>query len=283
MLRRIQYRAIPGAPWTAAMLLAVALTAVCCQTACALIMGGEGNSPIRDPGWPAGADAIFNTPARIAYWVGPPFGGGQWHAECRGDAQAFRAVLADFAKLDVKTKRLVVHDGVGCSFWLNPNREPARRAAAAVDWMFMVWVPRGWENVRKLPAELNPIDPKDADKGPPAQIDVYTGGNLRWSDMKVPEGIDLIDERLEMHGFKPSDGIVLEGKVIDLATRRPVAARIQLQHIESGPKGKRTYTVVREATADRQGGWVLKKRAGRWTSLGRGGGRLCASSRLCPV
>src|SRR5262245_45702115 len=68
----------------------------------ALIMGGEGNRPVADPGWPKGAAVIFNVKARIAYWEGPPYGGGQWHAECRGDAKALSEVLADFAKLDVK-------------------------------------------------------------------------------------------------------------------------------------------------------------------------------------
>src|SRR5262245_58095034 len=102
-------------------------TLIVAAPAFALITGGEGNLPLNDPGWPAGAAAIFNHMARVAWWEGPPFGGGQWHAECRGDAQALSAVLADFARLDVKRKRIIVHDGVGHSFWLNPNREPAKR------------------------------------------------------------------------------------------------------------------------------------------------------------
>src|SRR6516164_9168394 len=109
------------------LLFALIIVAVNSSEALALIMGGEGNKPLRDPGWPTGAAAIFNVPARIAWWEGPPFGGGQWHAECRGDAKALTAVLADFARLDVKAKRIVLHDGVGSSFWLNPNNEPAKR------------------------------------------------------------------------------------------------------------------------------------------------------------
>src|SRR5262249_1254127 len=89
----------------------------------ALIFAGEGDKPIDDPGWPAGAPIVFNQPGRIAYWEGPPFGGGQWHSECRGDANALNSVLAYFAKIDAKVKRLVIHDGVGRSFWLNPNNE----------------------------------------------------------------------------------------------------------------------------------------------------------------
>src|SRR6476620_11825016 len=110
----------------------------------ALITGGEGNAPLTDPGWPRGAAAIFNHAGRIAWWEGPPFGGGQWHAECRGDAKALNAVLADFANVDAKAKRIVVHDGVGYSFWLAPNREPVKLSAAKIDWMFMVWEPTNW-------------------------------------------------------------------------------------------------------------------------------------------
>ena len=116
----------------AALWLAVAIAAVPFQQAFALITGGEGNRPIADPGWPKGAAAIFNNQARIAWWEGPPFGGGQWHAECRGDARAFNAVLADFARLEVKTRRVVVHDGVGASTWLNLNRR-AREAGRRAD------------------------------------------------------------------------------------------------------------------------------------------------------
>src|SRR5207253_8466570 len=135
---------------------ALAIIAVRSQPALALIFGGVGNKPINDPGWPAGAAVIFNSASRIAYWVGPPLGGGQWHAECRGDAKALSAVLADFAKLDVKSKRVVLHDGIGRSFWLNLNDEPAKRAAAKMDSVFMVWQKGNWERLRKLPADLNP-------------------------------------------------------------------------------------------------------------------------------
>jgi hypothetical protein len=123
--------------------------------------------------------------------------------------------------LDLKIKRVIVHDGVGHSFWLNPNRDPA-------------------------------------------QIDVYTGGGLRWSDVSVPEGLQVIDERLEAHGFTLADGIVLEGQVVDLAIQRPIAARMRLQRVEPQPKGGYQYTVMAEAVADTQGRWVLKQAPAGW-------------------
>ena len=139
MLRSTRLQGLSQVVAAGTTLLAMTMVIVPTQTALAVITGGEGNRPVADPGWPKGATAVFNNPVRIAWWEGPPFGGGQWHAECRGDAKAFNAVLADFAKVDVKTKRLVVHDGVGRSFWLNSNRDPAKQAAARVDWVFMVW------------------------------------------------------------------------------------------------------------------------------------------------
>jgi Carboxypeptidase regulatory-like domain len=246
------------------VLLSVALIATSTPEAFALITGGAGNQPIDDPGWPAGAAPIFNVTARIAHWEGPPFGGGQWHAECRGDAKALSAALADFAKLDVKSKRIVLHDGVGNSFWLNPNNEPAKRDAAKMDWSFMVWQPENWKRLRKLPADLNPIGPEDAKNGPPSVLDVYTGGNTKWADVVVPKGLTIADQRLEAHGFTAADGVVLQGKVIDLATKKPIAAQMRLEQIEPQKKGGYRYTNVAKADADAQGHWVLKKAPTGW-------------------
>lgn len=241
-----------------AALLTAAVAILPVRSAFALITGGEGNQPVHDPGWPEGAAAIFNHPGRVAWWEGPPFGGGQWHAECRGDAQALSAVLADFAKLDVKSKRIVLHDGVGASFWLNANREPAKRDAARIDWTFVVWQPGSWKRLQNLPAGLNPTDPRDAEKGPPAQIDIFTGGNVRWSEVTVPTGIAVDDQRLESHGFAPKDGVVLEGRISSSSTRQPLAGKVRLQRIEPQPKGGYLYNTLAEAAADANGRWVLK-------------------------
>jgi hypothetical protein len=249
---------------TILLLLTAALLAVPTQEVFALIFGGVGNDPIRDPGWPAGAAGIFNIQGRIAYWEGPPLGGGQWHAECRGDAKALSAVLADFAKLDVKNKQVVLHDGVGRSFWLNVNKDPAKRAAAQMDWVFMVWNKKSWDQLRKLPADINPIGPADAKSGPPSQIDVYTGGNVNWDNVVVPKGLTIVDQRLVAHGFTTADGTVLEGKVIDLETKKPVAAKVQLQRVEPQPKGGYQYPIVAETLTDATGHWVLKKAPEGW-------------------
>lgn len=228
----------------------------------ALIQGGEGNKPVTDPGWPKGAADIFNHASRIAYWVGPPFGGGQWHAEYRGDAETLNAILAGFAKLDVKNKRVVVHDGIGKSFWLNPNDEPDKKAMAEMDFRFMVWESKRWEALRNLPPDLNPISPRE--KAPPAQIDVYAGGGVRWADVKVPEGIELIDRRLEAHGYSLNDGVVMEGNVTDADTARPLACAVRLEAIEPQQKGGYAYTLIKEASTDKEGHWSIKNVPAGW-------------------
>ena len=245
-----------------ACLLATAIVALTSSEAFALITGGEGNKPLTDPGWPVGAEAIFNVKSRIAWWEGPPLGGGQWHAECRGDAKALSAVLADFAKLDVKSKRIVLHDGVATSFWLKAGNQPAKRDTT-VDWIFMVWQSESWKQLRKLPAELNPIGPEDAANGPPSQIDVYTGGNIKWANVTVPKGLKVVDQRLEAHGFTIRDGVVLEGKVTDLATKKPITAKVRLELITLQNNGY-SYSTVAKAETDAKGRWVLKKTPAGW-------------------
>jgi hypothetical protein len=231
------------------------------QEAQALIFGGVGNDKVNDPGWPQGADKVFNVPQRVAWWEGPPFGGGQWHGECRGNAADFNRVLADFAAIDAKTKRLVIYDGAGASFWLGPNRGGDQAGDARIDWTFVVWVPENFERLRGLPPDLRAFDAKEE---PTPQIDVYTGFNIRWSDVQVPAGLDVVDNRLEAHGFAVTDGTVLDGTVTELATGRPLAAQIELQLIESQEQGGYRYTTQQTAQADTSGRWVLKSAPSGW-------------------
>lgn len=229
------------------------------------IAGGLGNEPIQNPGWPKGAAVIFNHKGRVSWWEGPPFGGGEYHSECRGDARAFNVVLKNFAKLEVETKQLVIHDGFGGSFWLNPNGEADKQEKARVDWTFKVWDEASWKRLRKLPADLNPTL-GDPDSGPSALIDVYVGGSIHWADVdKIPDGIQVDDRRLEAHGFTRKDGIVLQGSITDLATDKPLVGRAQLQRVEPQEKGGYLYPMVSEAMSDEKGNWVIKNApAGRY-------------------
>ncbi len=178
-------------PELAGFCMAVCLLAASLSPAYADIGGGTGNDPISSKDWPAGAEAVFNFKGRVAFWDGPPLGGGQWHADCRGDAKQLSEILAAFDRMDGKNKRVVVHDGPGQSFWLNPSRNATKAEAAQIDWTFMVWSKPNWERF---------VDPKkardknDAPQEPPSQIDVYTSG-IKWADVVVPKSLAIVDKR----------------------------------------------------------------------------------------
>lgn len=233
----------------------------------ALIEGGEGNEAIRDPGWPAGAAAVFNFKGRVAHWVGPPFGGGEWHADCRGNAEDLNAILAAFDRIDAKNKKVIVHDGTGNSFWLNINREPAKREAAKIDWMFTVWQKENFDRLAKMPPDLRRISESDLRLGPPTTLDIYTGGSVKWADVLMPKGLTVIDKRLEAHGFKLSDGVVLEGKFVDLDLKKPVAGKLRLELVEPQKAGGYKYSVVKEVASDKNGRWVVKNAPEGWLRL----------------
>src|SRR5207253_2763125 len=73
----------------------------------------------------------------------------------------------------------------------------------------------------------------------------------------VPKDLKIVDLRLESHGFTLADGIVLEGKVTDLATKKPVPALVRLERIEPQPTGAHRYTTIAETVADAAGHWVF--------------------------
>ncbi len=143
--------------------------------------------------------------------------------------------------------------------------------------MFIVWQPASFDRLRNMSADLQPRDVAEADAGPPAELHVYIGDNIRWVDVKVPDGVEVVDNRMEAHGFTPADGTVLEGNIIDLASKQPLAARMRLELIESQNEGGYRYTVAAEAVADAEGHWVLKKRARGLVSRGHRCGRFCAA------
>ncbi len=232
----------------------------------ALITGGEGNTPITDPGWPKGAAAVFNSPNRIAWWEGPPFGGGQYHAECRGNTAAFQKALEDFATIKSEKKRLIIHDGEGASFWLNTNSDPEKKAAAVIDWAFVIWVPENFQRLQEMPARFRQ-NGKKGDTGPVPQLDVYVGGRIIWADVEVPKGIEVDDQRLEAHGFKVSDGTVAEGTVVSAMDQKPIAASVRLERIEPQPIGGYHYEPVETKTADEKGHWVFRKIPAGWFRL----------------
>ena len=126
MMRRAKSRRLER--WSAAAMawLVLAMAAGSAETAFAVRVGNPGNDPLPDPGWPKGAVAVFNHPARVQHWI---WEDASYIAEFRGDARSLSAILADFAKVDAKSKRLVARNGAGSDL-----KHP-------IDWAFNVWVP----------------------------------------------------------------------------------------------------------------------------------------------
>lgn len=246
------------------LLVLVVVVAGQSSMAHALITGGVGNDPLELPNLQAGAAAVLNSKDRVAWWEGPPFGGGQYHAECRGDAKAFNQVLNDFAKIDAKNKEIVVHDGIGASFWLNPNRQANKKVDAKVDWIFMCWAVANWERALQFPARARPGNLGNANDGPPVRLDVYVGGNIDWDEVQLPAGIKVSDERLVTKGFSPDDGAVLVGSVVDLESGKPLIAEVSLESIEPLERGGYAYDSVRQLESDAQGQWATTKVPAGW-------------------
>jgi hypothetical protein len=55
-----------------------------------------------------------------------------------------------------------------------------------------------------------------------------------------------------------------EGRVTDLATGCPIAARVRLERIERQPRGSYRYKVVAQTAANAHGRWVLKQTPTGW-------------------
>ncbi|MGA2615981.1 MAG: carboxypeptidase-like regulatory domain-containing protein [Thermoguttaceae bacterium] len=142
----------------------------------------------------------------------------------RGDTAALNNALRNFAAMKAEAHEVVLRPGQGVVKSLGGKE-----------------VQFNWNLIRGS----IPGDQIIGGSGPMV-LTAYVGGDIPFAKIEIPKGVKVLDERLEAHGFTPADGHVLEGKVYDAATRRPVAARVRLEG-------------VAETVADPQGRWVLKK------------------------
>lgn len=227
--------------------------------ALALITGGSDDREHAPEGWPKGAAAVFNSKSRIAYWEGPPFGGGQWHSECRGTTAQLQQVLNDFAKIEGTSRKLILKDGVGNSFWLNPNHEPPKTQASEIDWVFMVWQKDRWQRLQRLPTGIRPSTSNPPETEPAATLTVYTGGSrIDWSQVTVPSTVTVDDQRLVAHGFSVKDGVVAEGQIQTLEGTG-LSATVRLERIMHSDSGGYDYETARSLSTDADGHWVMTR------------------------
>jgi hypothetical protein len=208
--------------------------------ASALIEVSEGNAPVENHyGWPAGTLEVVNLDNRLGYWVGPPFGGGEYHFEFRGDTDALQRTLELAAKIESPREpvSVIVHEGPAASMFLSEGKQPDAKKAR-YDWTFTVWDPKSYERLYNDPKQfISADDPAGNFRRPmpPPRIDVYVGGapagqGVDWSRVKVPDGLKVRDERASTNGYPPSAGSVVRGRVTDLAGGKPIAgARVTVE------------------------------------------------------
>lgn len=213
----------------------------------ALILVNTGDKPVQNMGWPGGSENVANSPGRIRYMEGPPFGGGEYSFEFHFQGtEQFAAALQKFAAIRVprigreafvsmsggsvrltepKALLLVVHDG--------PRPDPAAKKEAAaggeearVDWTFTVWSPRSYYHLFSGSQSAFDSDhPNYRQPVPPPRIDVYVaaGGPIDWAKVKLPDGVRVADLRAEAAPTIAKAGGVVRGGIFDMATHQGIA------------------------------------------------------------
>jgi len=187
------------------------------MTACALIVSGSGNGPVRDAGWPEGALEVANLQSRLGWFEGPPFGGGEWHFFYKGDAAAFKEALEAFAAIRAPALDLVIQDG--------PGSEDSILHLPRVDWTFRVWVPARWNRLYN-----NPTSPMLAIREgrfhkpvEPPCMTVFVGpGGVDWRQVTVPPQVHVRDARASASGVDLSGGSVFQAEFFDMDTGKPI-------------------------------------------------------------
>ena len=238
-------------PWYTFALLAI--FAGWARPAVALIEVIQGNGPVGDHNWPAGSVAVANLPTRIGWTEGPPFGGGQFEFDYRGDAAALRQALDAFATIRAPSLDLFVHDGGPADSPFLADGHGDRH----YDWSLTLWNPRSWNQLYNDPTDSFAAgDPEGGFRRPvdPPRLDVYVGGHgIDFAKVHVPEGVRVTDERASAHGF--ADGSAVAGDVFDMATSKPVAgARVVLAR--EAPRDQ--WTDVAATRADVDGRFQLR-------------------------
>jgi protocatechuate 3,4-dioxygenase beta subunit len=98
--------------------------------------------------------------------------------------------------------------------------------------MFTVWNPERWY---RLNSDISTLLTR-RQPAPAPRLDVYIGGGaIVWSQVVVPDGLQVTDERAESAPVKPVGGGLICGDVFDMSTGKPIAgAEITLIMIGEG-------------------------------------------------
>ena len=243
------------------ILASIMLASLFALSAHALIMVG-GKEPVTDHNWPAGSLDVANHKARLSYLEGPPFGGGEYTFQYRGDTATFNDILSRFVQIKAPDLLLVIHDGPGS----NPvaTREEKNKADSRVDFSFTVWTPENFYHLYANSTSFFAVDrPEFRSEVSPPRLDVWSnerGVNLE--QMQIPPGVRILDERAISHGYKAEDQSVITGVAYDMLSSKPVGAveLVMEKHDTAAPADAGwVYKVVGTAVADADGRFELKK------------------------
>ena len=181
--------------------------------ALALILGGEGNHPVSNHGWPEGSLGVANMKTRVANWEGPSFGGGRTTFDFREEStENFNKALEALAKIKTEKKELIVESGPKESFWLEISKREKSSVDARIDWSFVVWNESVWNQMFNNPENTFFSDSPSFRKPVECpKIHLYVGGGkVKWDEVKVPEGITVIDQRSNDGAGPTVSGVVRE-------------------------------------------------------------------------
>ena len=200
--------------------------------------------------FPIGASEVISMPGLQGGWEGPPFGGGMYvHEYTCPNTEQFNEALRRFARIQAPKLELVVHDGRKSSM-------VHRDSGLEIQWTLTLWSPESWYRLHRAPGGwFEDRSPYQGAEVPPPTIDVWTGGDIDWSQVEVPKGIEVVDDRLSAAPIQPIEGGVVEGTVTSMTNLRALpGAEIAVWRMERRERNER----VAGAIVDGSGHYLVR-------------------------
>lgn len=189
-LIRLGERRLPWTRWT----LWIGSLLIVLQVQ-ALIQVGAG-APRFDPGWPAGTTNYVALKSLVQWYEGPPFGGGEWVFQSRGNTEALQEAIDAFSRIQGSRPEIVLKAGP-----LTNHFHASTNAPAVLDWETTVWVRANWNRLFGADAppalKVHMKQHPDSDRNePPLRLVVHLHpGGPDWSAIRIPAGIPVKDLR----------------------------------------------------------------------------------------